>query len=159
MSASAIGSPSASPLASAVARYFEACNSGDRDLFFGLFAPDAGHYLPKGMFGPFHDVESLFARWREDAGKTGAYWVADRIYADDAARTAIAEWTAVKPKDGVYFRGVDVFAFDEEGRIVEVRVYYASPRDPSIGDNELGGYDYNDGGWHVPASPVAPNGT
>lgn len=65
----------------------------------------------------------------------------------------------MKPKDGVCFRGVDVFAFDAAGRIVEVRVYYASPRDPAIGDNELGGSDYHGGGWHVPAAPVPPDGT
>lgn len=141
-----------------VAAYFEACNSGDRALFFSLFRPGAGHYLPKGMFGPFHDVESLFERWREDVAATGAYWVADRIYADPDRRAAVAEWTAVKPGPGVTFRGVDVFAFDEEGLIAEVRVYYASPRDPAIGDNELGGYDYAAGGWHRPGMDPSPRG-
>ncbi len=50
-----------------------------------------------------------------------------------------------------------MFAFDEAGQISEVRVYYASPRDPGIGDNELGGYDYETGGWHQPDADRGPS--
>lgn len=141
-----------------VAAYFDACNSGDREAFFALFRENATHYLPKGMFGPFHDVQSLFDQWRQDAATNGAYWVADRIYEDPGKRCAVAEWTAVKPGQNITFRGVDVFDFDEAGLITQVRVYYASPRDPAIGDNELGGYDYAVGGWHAPADgPPRPS--
>lgn len=143
-------------LSARVAAYFDACNSGDREAFFALFRENATHYLPKGMFGPFGDVQSLFDQWRRDAVENGAYWVADRIYADPGMRCAVAEWTAVKPGQSIYFRGVDVFDFDEAGLITQVRVYYASPRDPSIGDNELGGYDYSVGGWHDAADGPPP---
>ncbi|MFN3689012.1 hypothetical protein [Salinarimonas sp.] len=54
---------------------------------------------------------------------------------------------------------MNVFAFDAQKRIVDVRIAHASPRDPAIGDNELGGYDYHGGGWHVPAAPVPSDGT
>ena len=136
-----------STLTDAVKAYFNACNSGDKQAFYALFEDDACHYLPKGMFGPFTDVESLYQQWRRDAEENGSYWVLDTVFADPASRTAMAEWTAVKPGQKIYFRGVDVFVFTEEGKIREVRVYYAAPRDAAIGPNELGGYDYQTGPW------------
>lgn len=132
-----------------VRAYFDACNSGDRSAFFRLFETGACHYLPRGMFGPFRDVEGLFEQWRRDALENGAYWLLDTVFADEGGRSAMAEWTAVKPAQRIYFRGVDVFAFSTRGRIEEVRVYYATARDPAIGPNELGGYDYAGAGWSV----------
>lgn len=133
----------------AVRAYFDACNSGDRSAFFELFEEGACHYLPKGMFGPFKDVESLFGQWRRDADENGSYWLLDTAFADAQGRSAVAEWTAVKPAQKIYFRGVDVFAFTPQGRVKEVRVYYATARDPSAGPNELGGYDYAGAGWSL----------
>ncbi|WP_349358125.1 nuclear transport factor 2 family protein [Stappia sp.] len=134
--------PARAALVQAVEAYFRACNSGEKSAFFSLFEDNACHYLPKGMFGPFTDVESLYVQWRRDAEDNGAYWVLDTVFADPQAGTAVAEWTAVKPAQKIWFRGVDVFRFAATGKIREVRVYYAAPRDPAIGPNELGGYDY-----------------
>lgn len=82
----------------AVRAYFDACNAGDRDAFYDLFEPDACHFLPKGMFGPFRDIESLFSQWRRDALENGSYWLLDAVFADTKGQTACAEWTAVKPR-------------------------------------------------------------
>uniref|UniRef100_UPI003BAB919B nuclear transport factor 2 family protein n=1 Tax=Stappia sp. TaxID=1870903 RepID=UPI003BAB919B len=133
----------------AVKAYFDACNSGDRDAFYRLFEPDACHFLPKGMFGPFRDIESLFDQWRRDVIDNGSYWLLDAVFVNPNGQMACAEWTAVKPAQDIHFRGVDIFAFSPEGRIREVRVYYAAPRDPTIGPNELGGFDYAAAGWSV----------
>ncbi len=134
----------------AVNAYFEACNSGDRQAFLSLFRPDAAHYLPKGMFGPILDVESLFAQWRRDAEENGSYWIIESCLADARGPAAVAEWTAVKPRQKVHFRGVDWFSFTSDGLIEEVRVYYATARNPDLGPNELGGYDYAGASWWTP---------
>jgi len=140
----------AATLKAAVRGYFAACNSGDRDAFFALFEPGATHFLPKGMFGPFLDVESLFTQWRRDADENGSYWALDTVFADPEAGIATAEWSAIKPAQKIYYRGVDIFRFSAQARIEEVRVYYATARNPELGPNELGGYDYTTDGWWRP---------
>lgn len=90
-----------------IENYFEACNTGDRDLFFSLFEVDASHYLPKGMFGPLRDVQSLFDQWRRDAEENGAFWVLESVIVSEETPTAAGEWTAVKPAQNIHFRGVE----------------------------------------------------
>ena len=138
--------------------YFEACNSGDRKAFSSLFLPDAAHYLPKGMFGPILDVDNLFAQWRGDAEENGSFWIIESCTADARALAAVAEWTAVKPRQNIHFRGVDLFSFTSDGLFAEVRVYYATARNPDLGPNELGGYDYAGASWWTPGSETGVPG-
>ena len=140
-----------------VSSYFEACNTGIKKDFVPLFHKNAAHYLPKGMFGPLLDVESLFNQWQEDARKNRAHWILEKAYADEKQSTAIAEWTAVKTAQNIHYRGVDIFEFDSNGYISEVRVYYATARDPNAGPNELGGYDYSTNGWWQPLEKMHDN--
>ena len=77
----------------AVKAYFDACNSGDRDAFYRLFEPDACHFLPKGMFGPFRDIESLFDQWRRDVLDNGSYWLLDTVFANPNGQMAWVPWT------------------------------------------------------------------
>lgn len=133
-----------------VERYFKACNYGLEDEFVRLFKPNAVHYLPKGMFGPICDAESLFTQWRRDSEENGSYWILETCFSDAEKMVSVAEWTAVKPAQKIYFRGVDVFIFNSDFFITEVRVYYATARDPKVGPNELGGFEYSAAGWWVP---------
>lgn len=141
---------SAKHISRSVADYFQACNSGIKEHFVPLFRENATHFLPKGMFGPLLNVDSLFNQWQEDARQNKAHWVLEKTFVDENQGIAIAEWTAVKAARNIHFRGVDVFEFDSDGLIVEVRVYYATARDPNTGPNELGGYDYSANGWWQP---------
>lgn len=134
--------------------YFRACNNSAKSDFSRLFREDAIHYLPKGMFGPIRDPESLFEQWRRDAEENGSHWILEKCYCDADEMVGIAEWTAVKPAQEIYFRGVDVFLFGEDFLIKEVRVYYATARNPELGPNELGEFDYASTGWWVPGGPV-----
>lgn len=124
----------------AVKAYFEACNSGDRKAFSSLF-------LPKGMAGPFLDVESLFARWRRDAEENDSFWIIENCLADAGELAAFAEWTAVKPQQRIQICGVNWFGFASGRQIEEDRVHCATAWNLDLGPNELGGHEYAGACW------------
>ncbi len=123
--------------------YFDACNSGDVARIASYFEPDGVHYFPPGMYeGPFIGAEVIARRWNEAVETIGSYWTVDQVIAEPETRRAVIEWTHFKQKKGVILRGDEWYVFSAAGRIEEIRAYYASPQDASLGRLELGGFDY-----------------
>lgn len=125
-----------------VAKYFDACNTVSEEKFRACLTEDAVHYLPGGMGDPIHGIAPVLERWGADVRQNSSYWVVDAIYADEKAKIAFSEWTGVKPRLGMVLRGTEVYRFHSDGRINEVRLYYASPRDDARAANELQGFPY-----------------
>ncbi|MFK4065526.1 nuclear transport factor 2 family protein [Streptomyces sp. NPDC029674] len=134
-------------LEAAVRLYFEACNKVDPDLFAQCLSERVVHYLAKGMHGPIHGIAPVVERWGADVRANSSYWVVDAVYADERTRTAVCEWTGVKPGLRKVLRGTEIYRFDDAGLIDEIRIYYASRRDDSNEANELEGFPYRERGF------------
>jgi hypothetical protein len=128
--------------------YFEACNSGDPERIAAYFEADAVHYFPPGMYaGPFRGALEIGRRWQAAVQQFGSYWTVDQVLCDPSTRRAVIEWTHFKRQAGVMLRGDEWYIFGEDGRIREIRAYYASPQDRSLNALELGGFDYRERGY------------
>ncbi|MCJ8159012.1 nuclear transport factor 2 family protein (plasmid) [Sphingomonas sp. LaA6.9] len=134
--------------------YFDACNSGDIERIAAFFEADGVHYFPPGMYeGPFKDAHTIGRKWSEAVERLGSYWTVDQVICDPETRRAVIEWTHFKRKSGVILRGDEWYIFSPEGRIKEIRAYYASPQDGELQTLELGGFDYVGRGYPL-AAPV-----
>lgn len=132
--------------------YFDACNSGNPERVAAYFESDAVHYFPPGMYGgPFRGALEIGRRWQAAVQQFGSYWTVDQVLCDPGTRRAVIEWTHFKRKAGVILRGDEWYLFAEDGRIREIRAYYASPQDRELPALELGGFDYSGRGY-----PMAP---
>ncbi|MEQ9661029.1 MAG: nuclear transport factor 2 family protein [Parasphingopyxis sp.] len=128
--------------------YFDACNSGDVERIVAYFEPDAIHYFPPGMYeGPFRGAETIGRKWKHAVEQLGSYWTVDQIICEPATRRAVIEWTHFKRKRGVILRGDEWYNFSVNGKIHEIRAYYASPQDSTLSKLELGGFDYEGRGY------------
>lgn len=128
--------------------YMAACTSGDAAAIAAYFAPDAVHYFPPGMYGgPWHGADLIAGRWAAAVAERGSAWTVDAIVVDPDRQQAVCEWTHFKTEADVVLRGAEWYEFDDEGRIREIRAYYASPQDPSLRRLELGGFDYATRGY------------
>ena len=134
----------ASRMKALILRYFDACNAADADAIVACFVPDAVHYFPPGMYGgPFRGARVIAEKWRQAVEELGSYWTVDNMICDPDANQAVIEWSHFKTKQGKVLRGDEWYVFDaESGLIREVRAYYASPQDASLGRNELAGFNY-----------------
>jgi methyltransferase len=135
--------------------YFDACNAADVEGIAACFVADAVHYFPPGMYdGPFRGALTIAERWRGAVETLGSYWTIDRMVCDPSSHQAVIEWTHFKTKQGKILRGDEWYVFDpDSGLIQEIRAYYASPQDPSLGRLELGGYNYAAHGYALEPPP------
>ncbi|MDB5699705.1 MAG: nuclear transport factor 2 family protein [Alphaproteobacteria bacterium] len=132
--------------------YFDACNSGDVERIARYFTPDAVHYFPSGMYqGPFRGAETIARKWSEAVAALGSCWTVDQIICDPPTRRAVIEWTHFKRKQRVILRGDEWYIFAPDGRIEEIRAYYASAQDPNLQTVELGSFDYVGRGYPAEA--------
>jgi hypothetical protein len=134
----------AASLEATIRRYYDGCNLADVDIMLETMTPDAVHYFPAGApQGPFRSALEIAQGWVAAVERLGSIWAIESVIVDAAKREAVVEWTHWKTKLGVYLRGDEWYCFDEQGRISEIRAYYASP--PAAGSTqsyELGGFDY-----------------
>jgi hypothetical protein len=134
--------------------YFEGCNEADTAKMAATFHPDAVHYFPPGLEGPWRGAETIAAKWRHLVLTIGSAWTIDRMVTDPVSLQAVIEWTHYKTKPGGFLRGDEWYAFDPTtGLITEIRAYYASRSDPERPEVELEGFDYAARGYHL-ACPV-----
>ena len=132
--------------------YFEACNSGDVGRIAAYFTPQAVHYFTSGMYqGPFRGAETIARKWSEAVAGLGSYWTVDQVICDAPTRRAVIEWTHFKRKQGIILRGDEWYIFNPDGRIEEIRAYYASAQDPNLQTVELGSFDYVGRGYPIDA--------
>ena len=128
----------------------------DRAMMISTLAPDAAHYFPAGApQGPFLGADAIADGWIDAVQRHDSRWTIDRLLVDALRAEAVVEWTHFKPNQDVLLRGAEWICFDAEGRITEIRAYYACP--PPGGQPQthgLGGFDYRQRAYPVTAPTV-----
>lgn len=131
-----------------VHEYMNACTAGDADAVASFLSEDAVHYFPPDMYdGPWRGGRNIGQRWAQLVSERQSAWTVDAVAVDPTRRVAVSEWTHFKRAAGVILRGTEWYEFDGDGRISEIRAYYASPQETSLDRLELGGFDYEGRGY------------
>lgn len=132
-----------------IRRYFDACNAADYQGLVDCFTPDAVHYFPAGLPDvPWRTADTIAKKWQWCVETLGSQWTIDRILISHDKPEAMIEWTHWKNKSGTALRGAEWYIF-EDGKIKEIRAYYASPADKGTPINELVDFDYQGRGYHL----------
>lgn len=147
----------AAGLEATIREYFDACNAADPAAIAACFEPEGVHYFPAGApQGTFAGAGAIAAGWVAAVANLGSIWSIDRIVVDASKLEAVIEWTHFKPKQGVYLRGDEWYVFAEDGRIKEIRAYYACPPwTAEVRSHELGSFAYAELGY--PMTPPRVN--
>lgn len=127
--------------------YYAACNSGDREGIMACFDPEGTHYFPEGSFGALRGAAAIADCWVKCVAEMGSQWVMDNFVGDPESGQAVIEWTHFKNKLGLVLRGDEWFSFAGDGRITEIRAYYACPTHPGVKEHRIGGLDYAGRGY------------
>lgn len=138
---------------STIRTYFDGCNEADVEKMAATFAPDAVHYFPPGIGGPWIGNRTIAENWRRLTLTQGSAWTIERLIVEPESLQAVIEWTHYKTRPGGFLRGDEWYEFDPEtGLITEIRAFYAASSD---GRSEvvLEGYDYEANGYNF-QSPV-----
>jgi ketosteroid isomerase-like protein len=126
-----------------VARYFDACNSGDAAALKATVSEDVVHYFLPGH-PPVRGSDALAKHWNRFRVIFDAKWFLNRVIA--AGDDAVSEWSfEYRPAEGearVVNRGTEWYLI-RDGRIVEVRSYY----NETDANSELAGFDYAGRGY------------
>jgi ketosteroid isomerase-like protein len=137
--------------AALIRRYFAACNAASFDALMSCFTPDAVHYFPPGLPGvPWRGAEAIAKNWIACVETLGSHWTIEKILCSADSDEAVIEWTHWKRHQGTALRGDEWYIF-RDGRIAEIRAYYAAPADRSQAMNELVGFDYAGRGYTLAA--------
>lgn len=130
-----------------VREYFEGCNEANREKLYRVLADDVVHYFPPGVGGPYKGKEAVANLWIGFVREKGSSWTIDRLVGDGSE--VAVEWSHFKPKADEVIRGAEWYEFNSDGKIAEIRAYYASPRDGNRKSNELEGFPYAEKGFAV----------
>lgn len=132
-----------------IRRYFDACNAADYDALMDSFTPDAVHYFPAGLPEvPWQGADAISRKWIWCVETLGSQWTIERILISHDKPEAMIEWTHWKNFSGTALRGAEWYIF-RDGKIQEIRAYYASPADKGTPMNELVAFDYAGRGYHL----------
>lgn len=139
-----------------VRRYYDGCNEADREKMIGCLTADAVHYFPlEAPQGPFVGARAIAEGWKAAVSTLDSRWTIDSLVIDEQSRVAVVEWTHFKPQAGTRLRGAELCALTEDGRIREIRAYYACPVPEVARSWELGGFDYEARGYPT-TRPIVP---
>lgn len=128
--------------------YFAACNAADKAAIMAFFAPDGTHYFPAGSpFGVLRGAAAIADCWVRCVQELGSHWTVDNFVGDPATRKVAIEWSHFKQKPGLLLRGDEWYRFGEDGRILEIRAYYAAPTHDGVTAHGLGSFDYAGRGY------------
>ena len=128
--------------------YFDACNTGNAEEVITFFTPEATHYFPEGSpFGTLTGAKAIGDCWARCVLELGSFWTVDNFVGDPQTGKAVIEWTHFKKKSGLILRGDEWYQFTPEGRISEIRAYYASPTHEGVKEHRIGGFDYRGRGY------------
>ncbi|MQA14282.1 MAG: nuclear transport factor 2 family protein [Pseudonocardiaceae bacterium] len=134
-----------------IARYYDACTTGDLDDLRATLHPEVVHYFlaPNPGSTPVAGAEHLARYWRKVTRMIGARWVIDHVLA--AGDEAVIEWTMFWLPEGseerVATRGAEWFVF-RDGLIAEIRSYYQQHNRAT----ELDAFPYQRRRYSVPGS-------
>ncbi|RTL47492.1 MAG: nuclear transport factor 2 family protein [Rhodocyclaceae bacterium] len=128
--------------------YFDACNQADREGIMSFFVPQGTHYFPEGSpFGVLRGAAAIADCWVRCVAELGSYWTVDNFVGDPNSGQAVIEWSHFKRKSEQLLRGDEWYRFNEDGKIVEIRAYYACPTHPGVAEHRIGGFDYAGRGY------------
>jgi len=134
------------PYAKIIERYYEACNTGNNELFLETLHPDMTHYYVDAK--PTVGRDTLMARWQKSHDLLKAFWTMDHILIQD--NEAVIEWSMVwtppDTKEEEILRGTEWYIFEGD-KILEVRSFHNNHRRASPANRELQGYDYDGRGY------------
>jgi methyltransferase len=149
MSASFPGVLTTESMESLIHTYFDACNEADPEKIAACFVPSGVHYFPPGMYGgAFRGADVIAERWVAAVENLGSMWTIDNFVGDPTTGKAVIEWTHFKTYQDTVLRGDEWYDFDPvSGLVAEIRAYYASPQEPSLGRLQLEGFDYAGRGY------------
>jgi ketosteroid isomerase-like protein len=137
--------------------YFDGCNEADIEKMSSQFTPDAVHFFPPGLNGPWRGATTIAENWRRLVMTVGSAWTIERMIVDPDEDAAVIEWTHWKTKDGVALRGDEWYKFDpESGLITEIRAFYAAPAD-SRSHIAIEGFDYAAENYHLAPTVERPH--
>ena len=85
--------------------YFDGCNEADVDGMAAQFTPDAVHYFPPGVQGPWIGARTIGENWRRLTLTAGSAWYIERVIAEPQSLQAVIEWTHWRTRYGTYLRG------------------------------------------------------
>jgi ketosteroid isomerase-like protein len=156
MSAAADAASRRGALEATIRTYFDGCNEADAEKMISCMAPEAAHYFPAGSpFGVFRGADGIARGWQQCVASLDSRWTIDRVVVDVEANEAAIEWTHWKPAQKSFLRGAEWYRFDEDGKILEIRAYYASPTHPGVAAHELGDFDYAGRGYPLEPPRIA----
>ena len=137
-----------------ICSYFDGCNEADAEKIMRTMTADAVHYFPEGgPFGALRGARAIADCWVTCVKQLGSCWTVDHLIIDPKAGEAVIEWTHFKPKAGQILRGDEWYRFNDEGRITEIKAYYACPTHEGIDVHQIGGYHYAEKGYAVEPPP------
>ena len=130
---------------SVVLKYFDGCNTGNLEDLLSTLDPDVIHYFLPEQFKAIRGAQHLAKYWRKFRNVLNPIWKIDHIIAQDSE--VVSEWSCLWTPEGtdlrLMMRGSEWYVM-REGRIAEVRAYYAYS-DKS--NTELTGFPYGDRGY------------
>ncbi|MFC9557043.1 nuclear transport factor 2 family protein [Rhodococcus sp. NPDC056960] len=142
---------------SQIRTYFDGCNEADIEKMTAQFDPEAVHYFPPGLNGPWVSSRTIAENWTNLVHTIGSGWSIDRLIAEPESLQAVIEFTHYKTGLGGFLRGSEWYRFDPEtGLITEIRAFYASAVDGRE-KIELEGYDYRGEGYHLECPVARPH--
>jgi ketosteroid isomerase-like protein len=128
--------------------YFDACNQADKAGIMSFFAAEGTHYFPAGSpFGVLRGSEAIADCWVRCVAEIGSHWTVDNFAGDPESMQAVIEWSHFKRKQGLLLRGDEWYRFRSDGKILEIRAYYASPTHDGVVEHGIGGFDYAGRGY------------
>ncbi len=128
--------------------YFIACNSGSAETVMVYFTPQGTHYFPEGSpFGTLKGARVIGDCWAKCVRELGSFWTVDNFVGDPETGKAVIEWTHFKKKSGLILRGDEWYQFTPDGKISEIRAYYACPTHEGVKEHRIGGLDYRGRGY------------
>lgn len=133
--------------AALIRRYFAACNAADIAAMTACFTPDAVHYFPPGLPDvPWRGAGTIARNWAWCVQTLGSRWTIEKILCAADSDEAVIEWTHWKRNPAGALRGDEWYVF-RDGRIAEIRAYYAAPADRGVAINQLVDFDYAGRGY------------
>jgi hypothetical protein len=130
--------------------YFDACNTGSSESVQEFFTKESTHYFPEGsQFGVLRGSSAIGDCWARCVAEFGSFWTVDNFVGDPETGKAVIEWTHFKKKINHVLRGDEWYQFAPNGKILEIKAYYASPTHPGIVEHKIGGFDYQGRGYSI----------
>lgn len=131
-----------------IKRYYQGCNSADRELMLDTFSDDVVHYFVDQP--PVVGAQALANFWAKVGPKTQARWTLDHalVHGDEAVIEWSMFWTPPATQVRELLRGAEWYVF-RDGKIAEVRSYHNNYHLHDVRNYQLRDFPYDARGYVV----------